>query len=285
MFNIKNSSQLPPTMVKNQNKNNNSSVLDVKMKYFNQGYSSIYSAKNFDTSPNSRNILLTSDATFNSTTSLPIIENNNLYRTEFKDNTNLGNEELNQKLVNTKIKTASKIKPIVSLNTQYLKTMETQSPKGLNKNYFSSDIFNSKQFDTYKSGEKYLFEKKYKIGRLINNSGSEWIPIENKLNLMNHSSVKYSILTPNTNNISKTKSQIFKECENSHHPGYFQKSISEFSELGNIYGPHKNPYFINSLNKSISAFNKKSSVCNNHYKCFKSYQGLISKPFTSNKFI
>jgi hypothetical protein len=138
--------------------------------------------------------------------------------------------------------------------------------------------------DLNKSGEKYIAENHTKIYGAVSGSGSEWVPKINKNNLLNHTSVEYSLLSPAHKNISKTKGQIFKEAENQYNPGYFQKSISEFTDLSRVFGAHKNPIFTEAIQKCQNGFNQMSNICNSYYKTFKSYEGISLKPFTQNKF-
>jgi len=176
--------------------------------------------------------------------------------------------------------------PKPSSKENYLKTSSNYSPIK-KKNYFESDVFHTKndpEMIKTKTGEGYLLQNQKKVYSAVTHSGSEWIPRDNHPNLINHSSVQHSILSPNIKGNSKTKPQIFKESAN-YNPANMQKSISEFTHLSRVFGSHNNVVFSDAIKTSTNTFNQTANVCNSYYKSYKSYEALSLKPFTQNKFI
>jgi hypothetical protein len=128
-------------------------------------------------------------------------------------------------------------------------------------------------------------ENKHKVYNILSGSGSDWIPRNNRQNLLNHSSVKYSILSPSNRSINNTREEIISAANNRYNPTFFQKSISEFIDLSQSYKNHKNPIFSEAYHSNENTFKHKSDICNEFYKKYKTYEGIALKPFTKNKFI
>ena len=110
-----------------------------------------------------------------------------------------------------------------------------------------------------------------------NSSNSQWSPKNSKLNLVNHTSVPYSIFNVGVKSFTKTKEEISKEYEYS--PARKQKSLGEFADLIRVFSPNPNKAYIAALERSSTAFHKKSNICSNYQDLHRLYGSLCDKPF------
>ena len=166
-----------------------------------------------------------------------------------------------------------------SSNEKFLKIRENNL-KAEKINYFESDVFNMKDFDIKKekSIDKYILTReKVKLYGSSNASKSEWCPKNINTNLLNHTSVPYSIFNSNNKSFVKTKQEIY--VENNGSPANRQKSICEFIDLARVFCPNSNKEYLNALQKSSSAFHKTSDICANFQDLHKLYRPLCEKPF------
>ena len=93
----------------------------------------------------------------------------------------------------------------------------------------------------------------------MNESNSEWYPKNIFPNLVNYSSVKFNLISPNMKNTGKTKEEIIKEIREIS-PNFNvtdrQKSISEYRHLSSFGSPNPNKEYMNAFNKNPKVFYK-----------------------------
>jgi hypothetical protein len=136
---------------------------------------------------------------------------------------------------------------------------------------------------TQKVGESYLFSKsKPNYYGSTTLSNSSWKPQDSIPNLLNYSSVPYSIINPQIKGNSKTRREIISESRFS--PINYQKSVCEFTDLIKVSSNNSNKIYIDSLKKDNNIFHIKNEVCNSFGNLSKSYNGLIEKPFYTKKY-
>lgn len=129
------------------------------------------------------------------------------------------------------------------------------SLKSSKPNYYESNVFFSK--DKSKVNDM-ISQKNSQFYGITNTSKSEWCPKNSKTNLLNHTSVPFSIFNANTKSFIKTKEEIFQE--NNGNPAHKQKSLCEFIDLTRVFCPNPNKDFLKAFQKSTSAFHKKSKI-------------------------
>jgi len=147
-------------------------------------------------------------------------------------------------------------------------------------NYHESDVFFSKEFDKTKdkSIDKHLIaENKVKIYGCANLSKSEWSPKNSKINLLNHTSVPFSIFNASVKSFVKTKDEISRDHNGS--PANRQKALNEYIDLARVFHPNPNKEYLNALNNSSTAFHKNSNICANYQDLHRMYGSLCDKPF------
>lgn len=147
-------------------------------------------------------------------------------------------------------------------------------------NFYNSDIFQMKPFNlvTDKTIDKYIIaNNNIRFYGSSNPSKSEWSPKNSKLNLVNHTSVPYSIFNPEVKSFVKTKEEIAREYSNS--PAKKQKSLGEFADLVRVFSPNPNKEYLAALNTSNNVFYKNSNICANYQNLHRMYGSLCDKPF------
>jgi hypothetical protein len=165
---------------------------------------------------------------------------------------------------------------IFTSNSDYPKL----NPKFRNLNTSESIITN---IPIKKVGESYLFAKaKSSYYGCTTLSNSSWKPQDSIPNLLNYSSVPYSIINPQIKGNSKTRREIISESKFS--PINYQKSVCEFTDLIKVSSNNSNKIYIDSLKKDNNIFHVKNEVCNSFGNLSKSYNGLIEKPFYTKKY-
>lgn len=151
---------------------------------------------------------------------------------------------------------------------------------GTKTNYYNSDVFLSKPFDLVndKTIDKFIIANhNQKFYSSSNKSRSEWSPQNSKTNLLNHTSVPYSIFNEGVKTFVKTKEEIFKERNDS--PAKKQKSLGEFADLVRVYSPNPNKEYLSALEKSTTTFHRNSNICANYHNLHRLYGSLCEKPF------
>ena len=146
-------------------------------------------------------------------------------------------------------------------------------------NYYDSDVFFSKDFNANKdkSYDKFIISQQNKFYGITNTSKSEWSPKNSKTNLLNHTSVPFSIFNANVKSFMKSKDEIMKEHNGS--PANRQKSICEFIDLTRVFCPNPNKDYLNALQKSSSAFQRTSNICASFQNVKSEYESIIKNPF------
>jgi len=242
----------------------NNSLLDVPVKHFIQG---LTIKNNYPDPSININSLLSNRANNKTEIKFPIIENESRNRLNMEKKIPLESEMIKEKL----------LKPIHHKNP-------LNHNLSNNNTLISSQKFKNERIRDIKETLS-TSENKHKVYNILSGSGSDWIPRNNRQNLLNHSSVKYSILSPSNKSINKTKEEILSAANNGYNPTFFQKSISEFIDISQSYKNHKNPIFSEAFHSNENTFKHKSDICNDFYKKYKTYEGIALKPFTKNKFI
>jgi hypothetical protein len=147
-------------------------------------------------------------------------------------------------------------------------------------NYFKSDVFLLKPFDLLndKTIDKFIIANhNQKFYSSSNKSRSEWSPQNSKTNLLNHTSVPYSLFNEGVKTFVKTKEEIFKERNYS--PAKKQKSLGEFADLVRVFSPNPNKDYLSALEKSSTSFHRNSNICANYHNLHRLYGSLCQKPF------
>ena len=160
------------------------------------------------------------------------------------------------------------------------------------KNYnvkLGSDIFNIKNdfSNLMKSSETYLFKNNnYPIS---SESKSFWTPRANIPTYMNYPSVEYNIINPKIKCNTKTKEQIYNECNqkkndefknviNYKNPIFRQNTISNFYDITKG-GMNRNFAYEKIYQDNPRSYYRKNDICTLHYNLFKNYGGIIDNPF------
>lgn len=158
-------------------------------------------------------------------------------------------------------------------------------------NQMESDIFNIKNNTTSqsKSGETYLYKpQKIESYTSSRESSSAWHSKSSMPTLLNHTSVKWSLLNPTYKSNSRTKEQIVSECSKlnkSYNPNYRQKGLCEFIDLSRVGAPNPNKPYLECLSKTRECFRKRSDICATFDDLHHEYKDLCNRPFVKSKFI
>ena len=164
--------------------------------------------------------------------------------------------------------------------------------------YTDSDILNMKS-DSHilkRSSETYaLKQRNNKRSQYVltttTESKSDWIPKRlQRLSLMNHTSVKYNVISPSHKSNSLTKDAIKQSCSknNSNDNGsgsndalfYKINSVSEFVDLTRVSAPNLNKAHTHSLREcGVSPFARTNEVGATYQDMHHTYRELFKKPF------
>lgn len=140
--------------------------------------------------------------------------------------------------------------------------------------YRDSDVFLLKD-------KKNILMKKYPPYSLVQQSNSEWVSRNSLPSFMNHSSVQYNPLNGYSANVALTKDNIIsKGLRTDSNTYHRQKGISEFVELTRINAPRTNKSMKDWLEQTKGDFKKDKGMCSEYGDSYKSYEGLVAKPFT-----
>lgn len=154
--------------------------------------------------------------------------------------------------------------------------------------YTDSDILNVKSDEhiVSRSGETYALKQRDRhntrsqVLTTTTESKSDWIPKRLKrLSLMNHTSVRYNVISPSHKSNSLTKDDI-KQSSND---ALFYKinSVSEFVDLTRVSAPNLNKAHTHSLREGASPFARTNEVGATYQDMHHTYRELFKKPFWS----
>ena len=149
--------------------------------------------------------------------------------------------------------------------------------------YTDSDVFNLKNDAhlLHRSGETYLFKQRPSLHKSqsfsnTTESKSDWIPKQlNRITFMNHTSVKYNVISPLHKSSSLTKNDIEKTTDNF----YKINSVSEFVDLTHVSAPNLNKQYRQTLHNSKQPFAKENNVGANYQDMHHTYRELFKKSF------
>ena len=167
-----------------------------------------------------------------------------------------------------------------------------------------SDIFCKKndKVNLSKSGETYLFKPNLGIKYTASNeSNSRWQPGSNYINLINHPSTNFNILSPNVKNnqFNKTKQIIFEECKNIKRnnndegyqkkllffsPAHKQKGMGEFIDITRNGSGNPGRDFMSKYKENPLCFQRNSEVCATFGDIYNNYKNVSAKPFIKDRF-
>ena len=168
--------------------------------------------------------------------------------------------------------------------------------------YTDSDILNMKN-DSHilkRSSETYALKQRdnkrlKNVLTTTTESKSDWIPKQlQRLSLMNHTSVKYNVISPSHKSNSLTKDAIKRSCSNLGDNGndngsgsgsndalfYKINSVSEFVDLTRVSAPNLNKAHTHSLREcGVSPFARTNEVGATYQDMHHTYRELFKKPF------
>lgn len=180
----------------------------------------------------------------------------------------------------------------IKKDNKYPHAPDNEIVKAKYPNHMESDIFNLKdsQITKDKSGETYLYRPpKREAYTTSKESGSQWHVKNNEMpTLSNCTSVNWSLLSPGSKSISKTKEEIeacCKRANSSFNPIYRQKGLSEFIDLTRVGAPNPNKPFIESMARTYNCFRKRSDICSTYNDIHRMYRDLCDRPFVKPSLI
>jgi hypothetical protein len=166
--------------------------------------------------------------------------------------------------------------------------------------YTDSDILNMKN-DSHilkRSSETYALKQRNNkrsqhVLTTTTESQSDWIPKQlQRLSLMNHTSVKYNVISPSHKSNSLTKDAIKRSLSsNGNNNGdgsssndmlfYKVNSVSEFVDLTRVSAPNLNKAYTHSLREcgGVSPFARTNEVGTTYQDMHHTYRELFKKPF------
>lgn len=166
--------------------------------------------------------------------------------------------------------------------------------------YTDSDILNMKN-DSHilkRSSETYALKQRNNkrsqhVLTTTTESQSDWIPKQlQRLSLMNHTSVKYNVISPSHKSNSLTKDAIKRSLSsNGNNNGdgsssndtlfYKVNSVSEFVDLTRVSAPNLNKAHTHSLREcgGVSPFARTNEVGATYQDMHHTYRELFKKPF------
>ena len=166
---------------------------------------------------------------------------------------------------------------------QQSQTLNVNKCNNPSTQFTDSDVFNLKNDAhlLHRSGETYLFKQHTPLHKSqsfsnTTESKSDWIPKQlNRITFMNHTSVKYNVISPLHKSNSLTKNDIQKTTDNF----YKINSVSEFVDLTHVSAPNLNKQYRQTLHNSKQPFAKENNIGANYQDMHHTYRDLFTKSF------